>query len=269
MAALNASWLCLCLLLGSSIDVSWAKRIHHKYPQAYGNRIVGGQEAEEGAVPYQVSIQTSWKTNICGGVIIDERWILTAGHCVLDFPIDELRIVVGTNDRLVPGQMHYVDEAFVHCLYDIPAEYANDIGLLHLNKSIVFNERTQIAELSTEYPPVGATVTLTGWGSPQLNFPAVERLQTINLTVIDHGDCRAAWDYTDGVDIGHMCTFTKEGEGACNGDSGGPLTWEGKVVGVLNWGAPCAVGKPDMHASTVYYADWIRRTMSRCKQRVN
>ncbi|XP_064552681.1 chymotrypsin-1 [Drosophila montana] len=269
MSALIWSWLwCLCLLLGSSIDVTRAKRIHYKY-QTHSNRIVGGQEAAEGAAPYQVSIQTSWQTNICGGVIIDERWILTAGHCALDFAIEELRIVVGTNDRLAPGQMLYVDEAIVHSMYDIPAVYANDIGLLHLNESIVWNERTQAAALSAQQPPAGATVILTGWGAPELNYPAEQQLQTINLTIIDRAECRAAWDYTDGVDIGHLCTYTREGEGACNGDSGGPLMWQGKLVGVVNWGAPCAVGKPDMHANTIYYADWIRRTIAGCKQRVN
>ncbi|EDV90652.1 GH14251 [Drosophila grimshawi] len=154
-------------------------------------------------------------------------------------------------------------------MYDIPAIYANDIGLLHLNESIVLNERTQIASLSTEHPPAGSTVILNGWGAPELNWPSVERLQTINLTVYDHAECKRAWDDTDSVDIGHLCTFNKRGEGVCNGDSGGPLMWEGKVVGLVNWGAPCAVGKPDMHANTIYYMDWIRRQIAGCNQRVN
>lgn len=259
-------FLCLSLLLGSSIDVTRAKRIHHKYAPA-SNRIVGGQEAEEGAAPYQVSIQTTWRTNICGGAILSDRWIVTAGHCALDFSLEDLRIIVGTNERLVPGQILFPDQAIVHSMYDIPAMYANDIGLFHVNDSIVFNERTQIVELGTENPPTGANVTMTGWGSPELNWPPMERLQTINLTIIDHAECKAAWDGNEGVDIGHICTFTKEGEGACNGDSGGPVMWEGKLVGVVNWGAPCAVGKPDMHASTVYYRDWIRRTINGCKKR--
>ncbi|KAH8310406.1 hypothetical protein KR044_001156, partial [Drosophila immigrans] len=223
-----------------------------------GNRIVGGQDAEEGAAPYQVSIQTAWRSNICGGVILSRRWVVTAGHCALDFNLEDLRIVVGTNERLVPGQLLYPDQAIVHSMYDIPAVYANDIGLFHLNDSIVFNERTKPVELSTEYPPVGATVTLTGWGAPELNWPAMERLQTIDLTVMDHAACKAAWDGSDGVDVGHICTFTKAGEGSCNGDSGGPLMWQNKLVGVVNWGAPCAVGKPDMHANIVYYTEWIQ-----------
>ena len=50
-----------------------------------GERIVGGEVAELGQFPYQVGIylfDPNDKTYICGGSIINEEWILTAGHCV-------------------------------------------------------------------------------------------------------------------------------------------------------------------------------------------
>ncbi|XP_034663812.1 chymotrypsin-2 [Drosophila subobscura] len=260
---LSLFWL---LLLGTSIDVTFSKRLDRKLSH---NRIVGGQEAAEGAAPYQVSIQTVWQTHICGGVILDKEWILTAGHCALDYGISDIRIVVGTNNRLEPGQLLVPDEALVHCLYDVPHLYNNDIGLIHVNESIIMNERTQAVQLSSEQPPAGATVTLTGWGAPESSFPTVERLQTLNLTIIGHEECREAWDYHTGIDIGHICTLTRAGEGACSGDSGGPIMWEGKLVGLVNWGRPCGVGLPDMYANTVYYQDWIRRTPTGCKNRVN
>ncbi|XP_030383738.1 chymotrypsin-1-like [Scaptodrosophila lebanonensis] len=245
-----------------------AKRLHldddHKAPKIDG-RIVGGVEAADNAAPFQVSIQMIWGTHGCGGVILNERWILTAGHCVNDDSLDQLRVVVGTNNYTAPGQILYPEFSLVHCRYDLPYMYHNDIALVRLNDSIVFNERVQVVPLSDKNPPVGATVTLTGWGTQYLNGAPMQMLQTINLTVIDHDDCVEEWSENPGVDIGHICTFTREGEGACSGDSGGPIMWEGKLVGLVNWGAPCAVGRPDMHANTVYYQDWIRRTMSECK----
>ncbi|KAH8382443.1 hypothetical protein KR009_003531 [Drosophila setifemur] len=260
---LSSIW--LLLLLGTSIDVTRGKRLAHKLTD---NRIVGGQEAEDGIAPYQVSIQTTWNTHICGGVILDDQWILTAGHCALDFNVADIKIIVGTNDRLSPGQVLYPDETLVHCLYDVPYLYHNDIGLIHVNESIIFNERTKVVELSSEQPPAGSTVTLTGWGAPEINWPTVEKLHTINLTVIDLEECRNHWDNHTGIGTGHICTYTKEGEGSCSGDSGGPLMWEGKLVGLVNWGRACGVGMPDMHANTVYYQDWIRRTRAGCKNRV-
>ncbi|XP_017035590.1 chymotrypsin-2 [Drosophila kikkawai] len=260
----------VCGLLATAIDVTQGKRLeqlNHKILR-YDNRIVGGQEAADGVAPYQVSIQTTWGTHICSGVILDEQWILTAGHCALDYGLADLRIIVGTNDRLNPGQTLFPDEALVHCLYDVPYLYNNDIGLIHVNESIILNDRVQLVELSSEQPPVGATATLTGWGAPENSLPTVQFLQTLNLTIIDHEECREAWDYHTGIDIGHICTFTKAGEGSCSGDSGGPLMWEGKLVGLVNWGRPCGLGMPDMFANTIYYQDWIRRTRSGCKNRV-
>jgi len=89
-------WVIWLLLLGTSIDVTRSKRLDHKLSD---NRIVGGQEAADGVAPYQVSIQTTWRTHICSGVILNDEWILTAGHCALDFSIEDLRIIVPPRDR--------------------------------------------------------------------------------------------------------------------------------------------------------------------------
>jgi len=49
------------------------------------SRIVGGHEAKRCGWPWQVSVQRrgslGWY-HTCGGSIIDERWIITAAHCV-------------------------------------------------------------------------------------------------------------------------------------------------------------------------------------------
>lgn len=53
-------------------------------PEALPNRIVGGTKAEPGEFPYQVrlNIRSRRGSSLCGGVIIDQRHILTAAHCM-------------------------------------------------------------------------------------------------------------------------------------------------------------------------------------------
>lgn len=46
-------------------------------------KIVGGQDANIEDYPYQVSLQFQY-THLCGGSILDQYFILTAAHCVLE-----------------------------------------------------------------------------------------------------------------------------------------------------------------------------------------
>ena len=46
-------------------------------------RIVGGQESDHHEWPWQVSLRTtSSNFHFCGGSMIEERWVVTAAHCV-------------------------------------------------------------------------------------------------------------------------------------------------------------------------------------------
>lgn len=57
-------------------------------PKKILTRIFGGLKVSPGAVPWQVSLQQKPKnsnmkySHVCGGVLIESCWVLTAGHCV-------------------------------------------------------------------------------------------------------------------------------------------------------------------------------------------
>lgn len=50
-------------------------------PKILLGRIVGGQLTEPGEIPYIVSL-TRRGGHFCGASILNERWLITAGHCV-------------------------------------------------------------------------------------------------------------------------------------------------------------------------------------------
>ncbi|KAH8383592.1 hypothetical protein KR009_009533 [Drosophila setifemur] len=224
-------------------------------------RIIGGEAAADGFAPYQISLQGLSGAHSCGGAIVSDRWVLTAAHCVVNANIQWLVVVTGTNKYTQPGGRYFLEAIHIHCNYDNP-EMHNDIALLHLKEPIVWDERTQPIPLPLVPMQPGDEVILTGWGSTILWGATPIDLQVLHLQYVPHSECHEALSSDPDHDVGHICTFTRRGEGACHGDSGGPLISNGYLVGLVNWGWPCATGVPDVHANVLFYRDWIRLVMS-------
>jgi trypsin len=56
-----------------------------------GGRIVNGTDAQDGDFPSIVSVRFLNSHN-CGGSILNERYILTAAHCVVSYPASFLSV---------------------------------------------------------------------------------------------------------------------------------------------------------------------------------
>jgi len=233
--------------------------------------IVGGQNAAEGDAPYQVSLQTLLGSHLCGGAIISDRWILTAGHCVKGYPASRLQVATGTVRYAQPGALYYPEAIYLHCNYDSP-KYHNDIGLLKLNESVVFNALTQAVKLPTSSFPRGTSdLVFTGWGSQSAAGSLPSQLQRVQQQHLSSLACASLLSGYDDLELGpcHLCAYRQANIGACHGDSGGPLVHQGNLVGILNFFVPCAQGVPDIFMDVKYYYDWIRQTISgngRCLQ---
>ncbi|KAL6418532.1 hypothetical protein ACFW04_011949 [Cataglyphis niger] len=83
-------------------------------------RIVGGKDAPFGRWPWQVSVRrTSFfgfsSTHRCGGAVLNENWIATAGHCV--------SVPIVSNDRcksmfLRAGRHEFIPDIFLCAGYE-------------------------------------------------------------------------------------------------------------------------------------------------------
>ncbi|KAI8045560.1 chymotrypsin-2 [Drosophila gunungcola] len=228
--------------------------------------IVGGQNAAEGDAPYQVSLQTLVGSHLCGGAIISDRWILTAGHCVKGYPASRLQVASGTVRYAQPGALYYPEAIYLHCNYDSP-KYHNDIGLLKVNETIGFDALTQAVQLPTSpLSPQGTSeLIFTGWGAQSAAGSLPAQLQRVQQQHLSRQACRSLLSGYEDLELGpgHICAYRQANIGACHGDSGGPLVHRGTtLVGILNFFVPCAQGVPDLFTDVMYYHDWMRQTIS-------
>ncbi|XP_052835858.1 chymotrypsin-2 [Drosophila gunungcola] len=234
-------------------------------PGAQG-RVSGGSTAAEGSWPWIVTIQNVYSYHLCGGIIIDKRFILTAANCVAGLRPRNLLVVTGTSDWWDLYAPYYsVDQIHVHCNFDQPL-YHNDIALLHLSEDIEYNELTKNITLADiDELQEGDKLTFAGWGSSEAMGTYGRYLQEASGTYLPVDKCRQTLQNVDDVDLGHVCVQMDEGKGACHGDSGGPLIdGQQRLVGIGNWGVPCGRGYPDVYARAAFYHDWIRTTMNGC-----
>ncbi|KAL1122499.1 hypothetical protein AAG570_002830 [Ranatra chinensis] len=144
------------------------------HPPRPETRIVGGRNAQFGVWPWQVSVRrTSFfgfsSTHRCGGALINERWIATAGHCVDDLLTSQIRIRVGEFDfssvqEPYPYAERGVGRKVVHPKYNF-FTYEYDLALVKLDNPLEFAPHiAPICLPGSNDLLIGENATVTGWG---------------------------------------------------------------------------------------------------------
>lgn len=169
---------------------------------------------------------------------------------------EDWSILVGTNKLSSPGRLHHVDKIVINDDY-IPVDFYNDIALMKTKETIQFDFTTKKINVNQKPIQNGTVLTLSGWGKTHLPGGIPDELHFINLSSITVGECQDYYGQYDKIFDNEICTLSPVGEGACKGDSGGPLVHKDELVGVVSWGEPCAVGKPDVFTSVANFTRWI------------
>ncbi|XP_053949115.1 serine protease SP24D-like [Anastrepha ludens] len=225
-------------------------------------RVVGGIDAYEGQFPFQISLRRNGSLT-CGGSIISRNFVLTAAHCVgttnstgdyYTYDPSVFTVRAGSNDRFQGGVVVNVQEIITHEDY---GNFLNDVALLRLSQPLIFSTNIQPIELADKELPSGTSVIISGWGRLKAGGDLPQKLQWNTLTVISQAECRAAinWDSDTLICLAHAAN-----NGACNGDSGGPATYDGKVVGIAGFvHGGCGNIYPDGYAKVYYHVEWIKK----------
>jgi len=238
------------------------------------DRIVGGQEVSpKHSLPYQVYVQPCFGGScyVCGGTLINKRYVITAMHCIKDgnSVASDVTIAIGEHDirRDIETQTAQSIKASNIIMRDDYNERSitNDIAILKLATDVQFNDNVVPACLPTNPSLTYANqdAIVSGWGTTSQGGRTSNVLKetTVKITEDSDSTCRP---YSIGDE--KMCAYTA-GTDSCQGDSGGPLVVKedgrNTLVGVVSYGRGCAqTGYAGVYVRVTNYLDWINASVA-------
>ncbi|KAG7297995.1 hypothetical protein JYU34_018754 [Plutella xylostella] len=257
------------------------------------DRIVGGKTAEIDEHPWMALLRYDKPRGsgfYCGGVLISQRYVLTAAHCVKgsDLP---------PNWRLSQVRLgEYNTSSVIDCIQgdcnkqpvDVPIEQIiahegynpsdphqhNDIALLRLSDNVPFSDF--VKPICLPLSPTlqrsdfnGYTMEVAGWGKTESRSESDVKLK-VRVPVVTRAECSRVYKRADRL-IGptQLCAGGESGQDSCRGDSGGALMgWTPSaenwlVAGIVSYGpSPCGTpGWPGVYTRVGAYVDWILSRM--------
>ncbi|XP_052863582.1 uncharacterized protein LOC128270220 [Anopheles cruzii] len=264
------------------------------------DRIYGGVNTKIDEFPWLALLKYEKPNNVagfhCGGVLINDRYVLTASHCVngKDIPVTwnlaEVRLgewdtatvqdCEGLGDDVdcsPPPQDIAIVAKIPHPEY-VPTsvEQFNDIALLRLQTVVAFSDFVKpiclpvASDLRTKNY-VGFRMQVAGWGrTATARFSTVKQKVAVDGVTLDA--CNQVYQ-RERVTLRstQLCAGGEQGKDSCQGDSGGPLTaiqtsgaiqyWY--LIGLVSFGpTPCGqAGWPGVYTKVDQYVDWVTQTI--------
>uniref|UniRef100_A0A3B3V9X7 trypsin n=1 Tax=Poecilia latipinna TaxID=48699 RepID=A0A3B3V9X7_9TELE len=225
-----------------------------KQNENHFQRIIGGNDAGEHTIPWQALINVGDSRG--GGMIIADRWILTAAHVVtMNGQVQTPEIHLGRTDvhQILETPSLNVTAVHVHPQYNNPngLNYDHDIALIKLKDPVTFEAAIMPLCLPSEDDR---------YDSGMIGAIGSERCSD-SLKLIP-GSRKPI--LTDNM----FCAGTPEGrKDSCQGDGGNGFTLQSEdgrfwAAGIVSWGIKCGQkGSYGFYTKVANYVDWINKIM--------
>lgn len=255
-----------------------------RYRKREQAKIINGVAAAPNSHPWQVSLGVAWiadqkQAHFCGGSLVDDKWIMTAAHCVRGLLMEDFLVVAGTTILNQSNTRYGPARVIVHPDYNWSIQ-DNDVALIELRDPVKFSASIKpiqlVSSIEDEAKLVqGKKLRVTGWGAIEQGGKGVAALQYIDVPYISRKTCNSFNSYNGRITDAMMCAGTIPKIGAntiyqdsCQGDSGGPLvasigSSKPVLVGVTSWGDGC--GQPNkfgVYTRLAIFSSWIEKCRS-------
>ncbi|XP_074143458.1 tissue-type plasminogen activator [Sminthopsis crassicaudata] len=250
-------------------------------------RIKGGLFSNITSHPWQAAIVAMNRRSpgttrfLCGGILIDSCWVLSAAHCFQEsLKAHELKVILGRtyrekkeeNEQEFEVEKYIIHENFVAETFD------NDIALLQLrfkSDSLQCAQETNFVR-TVCLPDAGLKMPdwteceLSGYGKHEETSPYYsERLKEAHVRLYPSSRCTSLHMFNKTITENMLCAGDTRSGGtevnlhdACQGDSGGPLVCMKNdrmhLIGIVSWGIGCGEKDvPGVYTKVINYLKWI------------
>ncbi|XP_066996926.1 phenoloxidase-activating enzyme 1 isoform X2 [Anabrus simplex] len=261
----------------------------------YSERIFGGEVTSLDEYPWLALLRYRSPRGslnfLCGGVLINRRYVLTASHCIngdlrgntlvsvrlgeydTTTDIDCVEELTGDMTCAPPPVDVEIEQQIPHPEYSrFMTNQYNDIGLLRLAQDVRFTEYIKpiclpVTETLLRELRVGENLTVSGWGRTENRSFSPVKLK-VNVPLVSLRDCYDVYRRNSReLRETQMCAGGVQGKDSCTGDSGGPLMKFSElngnavhfVAGVVSFGPrDCGMaGWPGVYTRVSAYLRWI------------
>lgn len=221
------------------------------------HKIIGGSPVDISERPFQAAIfyysddAHLDPINMGGAVVINNRWLLTAAHCVYGRPATRMAIELGNTSINPYDDLLSIENVFIHPDYD-STNYVNDIAIIKLSSPISYSNNIQPIKISRQSSYVSGTSALvSGWGrhGVGMNSLYLGQLYKASVTI------ESCTNQTIKAEASEDMPY--------EGDSGGPLTisvdGDDLLIGLVSYcsSSDTPIYYPSYYTNVGYYFDWI------------